>query len=233
MRPAALATSMQYRMRDDLFACVIGDHAIFLDIDADRYFRLPEDLEHDFVAHARTPDCEAAASRLLARNILVPAAAGSELHSASIGAPMRSAQEMAGLIAGSGIAVIPEVAATLWTCRRALRAKPFKDVLRRIADDRDQRCRPPHEASDPESERKLLHATSLFHNARPYVPIAPCCLPDSLALSRFLARRRLHSRIVLGVTCEPFSAHCWVQAGDIALNETVGDARAHTVIRVV
>ena len=36
-----------------------------------------------------------------------------------------------------------------------------------------------------------------------------------------------------GVTSEPFAAHCWVQAGDIVLNETLSDANAHTPIRMV
>lgn len=233
MRPFLRGNPMQYRMRDHLSACVIGDHVVFLDIDADRYFRLPEDLERAFVAYAKAQDCESAASMLLANNILAPAAAGGDAVTVDVDAPLRSALELAEPAAGHEITVIPEVMAALWTCRRALRTERFRDVLERTARSREQRCLSSPGASDPATERELLLAANLFLRARPYVPIAPCCLPDSLALTRFLARRGLHSHIVFGVTCEPFSAHCWVQAGDIALNETVGYARAHTVIRVI
>ena len=59
------------------------------------------------------------------------------------------------------------------------------------------------------------------------------CLLDSIALVRFLARRGLYAQLVFGVTDDPFSAHCWVQAGDLVLNDTVGDVSAHTPIRVI
>ncbi|WP_434213483.1 lasso peptide biosynthesis B2 protein [[Pseudomonas] boreopolis] len=56
---------------------------------------------------------------------------------------------------------------------------------------------------------------------------------DSLSLLRFLSRRELPANIVFGVTLAPFAAHCWVQAGDIVLNETLSDANAHTPIRMI
>jgi len=52
-------------------------------------------------------------------------------------------------------------------------------------------------------------------------------------LVRFLARRRLSASIVFAVTTNPFNAHCWVQSGDLVLNDTVGNAILHTPIRVV
>jgi hypothetical protein len=58
-------------------------------------------------------------------------------------------------------------------------------------------------------------------------------LLDSLAMVMFLAKRGLHASIVIGVTSAPFSAHCWVQTGDLVLNDTVGNARAFTPIRVI
>ncbi|MDQ2702085.1 MAG: lasso peptide biosynthesis B2 protein [Pseudomonadota bacterium] len=224
---------MHYRMRDHLSACVVGDQVLFLDIDADRYFRLPEDLERTFLAYERAPDNASAASMLVASSILVPAVVGGDAAPTHLDAPLRSVLEMAEGAAGCGISAIPEVVATLLACRRALGTRRFRVVLESAAKNRDRRCQPLPGMPDTEAERALLRATHLFLRARPYVPIEPCCLPDSLALTRFLARRGLHSRMVFGVTCEPFSAHCWLQAGDIALNETVGYARAHTVIRVV
>lgn len=221
---------MHYRLRDQLSACVIGEHAIFLDVEADRYFRLPDALERAFLAYAASP-FEAPVSALVEHGILVAAAQEGDPGQERVALPLRSAIELPDDPSGRGLAAVAEVLAALWRCRRALRTRPFARVLAQACGDRDRRCpaRPP----DPANEPALLDAVRLFHRARPYIPIAPCCLPDSLALTRFLARRGLHSRIVIGVAGEPFSAHCWVQAGDLALNETVGHAGAHTVIRVL
>lgn len=224
---------MRYQLRDHLHACVIGEHAVFLDVAEDRYFRLPEPFELAFVAHTANPDGEPPAA-LLANRILVPGEARHDNVCADqIDAPSRSALEMPGCATGSGIGAIPEVLALLWSCRRALRTRRFQCVLERAARDREQQCQASSRLSTPKCEQALLRAARLFLRARPYLPIQPCCLPDSLALTRFLARRGFRTRIAFGVTCEPFSAHCWVQADDLALNETVGYARMHTVIRVL
>jgi hypothetical protein len=65
------------------------------------------------------------------------------------------------------------------------------------------------------------------------VPIPSVCLSDSIALLDLLARRGLAADLVFGVKLNPFAAHCWVQAGDVVLNETVECVRRHTEILVV
>jgi hypothetical protein len=79
----------------------------------------------------------------------------------------------------------------------------------------------------------LLEAVTDFNRVRPYVPIETCCLIDSLSMVRFLAMRGLHSHLIMGITCDPFSAHAWVQQGALVLNETVGTVQAHVPIRVI
>lgn len=221
---------MRYRLRDQLSACVIGGHAVFLDVDADRYFRLPTEVERAFLAYAANP-LEAPASLLLEHGILVCAGQESDRLPENVAPPLRSALEMPPDPTGGAPLSIPEVLATLLTCRRALRTQRFAQVLEGMTAYRERRC--PEQPPGAPTEQAVLRAVRLFLHARPFIPIAPCCLPDSLALTRFLARRGLRSRLVIGVMSEPFSAHCWVQAGDLALNETVGYARAHTVIRVL
>lgn len=68
---------------------------------------------------------------------------------------------------------------------------------------------------------------------RPLVPIEPICLLDAIAIVRFLAERGLYAHVVFGVTGTPFAAHSWAQAGELALNDTIGRITAHTPIRVV
>jgi hypothetical protein len=171
---------------------------------------------------------------LVERNILRPGK-GADLDAVptQISAPKRSAYEMRDSPTGSMMPAIPEVTAAVLACRWQIRTKALKDVLDRTAQFREQRCLPSAHRAGQACEQQLLQAASVFRRARMYVPIATCCLLDSLALSGFLARRHFHSNIVFGVTYEPFSAHCWVQSGDIALNETVGNAMAHTIIKVV
>jgi hypothetical protein len=98
---------------------------------------------------------------------------------------------------------------------------------------RPSKQQPPAPISDRAVEQLLLEASGEFRFARAYTPVETRCLLDSLAMVKFLARRKLHASIVFGVTSDPFSAHCWVQAGDLVLNDTVGHANAHTPIRVI
>ncbi len=59
------------------------------------------------------------------------------------------------------------------------------------------------------------------------------CLVRSLALGRYLRRRGFAVDIVLGARLRPFSAHAWVQLGDMVLNDQLDTVRNFTPIRVV
>jgi hypothetical protein len=111
-----------------------------------------------------------------------------------------------------------------------LKTRSLKSILEDVVTLRRKSTSSP---STAHTDQPLLQAATTFRLARKYVPLATTCLLDSLALMKFLARRHLHANLVFGVTNDPFTAHCWVQAGDLALNETVGDATARTPIRVV
>lgn len=233
MRPPFTVQTMRYRARSSLSYCVIDDHAIFLDIDADRYFLLPDHLERAFLDHVRkTGIPDERLQELADRKILtsVPMATRPAREHAE---PSRSAAELPSQTKRPAVLHVPEVWADVWTCRRMLRTQPFRDVLDAIVQYRKV-----HDASArlgvcPKQQDHLLLHTSIFQRARLYVPIEPRCLMDSLALTRFLARRHHSANIVFGVTHEPFAAHCWAQTGDLVLNDTLGNARSHTPIRVV
>lgn len=59
------------------------------------------------------------------------------------------------------------------------------------------------------------------------------CLLYSLAMSRSLSRQRIDHDIVFGVRARPFQAHCWVQSGDILLNDRVENVAQFSPIRVL
>lgn len=79
----------------------------------------------------------------------------------------------------------------------------------------------------------LERHTAVFRKLRPWYPRGYLCLYDGLALVEFLARRRLFPQWVFGVQAQPFGAHCWVQQGDILLNESTEYAGQFTPIMSV
>ncbi|MCD9026777.1 lasso peptide biosynthesis B2 protein [Luteimonas sp. BDR2-5] len=146
--------------------------------------------------------------------------------------PSRSALEVSLSTPPFRFLTITEVAAIVYSTARKLRRRSLKSVLDGVVTARrDQHLRAAHNGLSVDDD--LISAASLFHRARAYVPVEPSCLLDSVSLARFLARRRLSASIVFGISAEPFSAHCWLQVADLALNETVSAANEHTPIRIV
>lgn len=222
-----------YSLRNTLSFCQVDGRLIFLDVRADRYFRLSGGLERSFIAFAKGErDTDVAA--LVARNILVTSdAAQAGATAANVEAPCRSALELPSPARLHPTSLI-EVFISIFSMRRQLRTRPLERILESTMALRSYE---PQSAPgfQPASslEQRLIRAAGEFRLARAYAPAENRCLLDSLAMIGFLARRKLRASIVFGVTSEPFSAHCWVQAGDLVLNDTVGHASAHTPIRVI
>ncbi len=227
---------MHYRLRENLSYCDVDGQLIFLDVAQDRYFKLTGVLEnamrrfktHEEVAPTLVNDLVAARILVEAPNLRARAAI------ADIRRPTCSAIEQLATISAQRIGMPPalEVMAIVWSTRRQLKTRTLKTNLAEASAYRDKNTGE-HEVATPAAPEILLQATGQFARARRYVPIEPICLLDSLSLLRFLSRRGLSVNIVFGVTPEPFAAHCWAQAGDMVLNETLFDAHAYTPIRVV
>ena len=222
---------MAYSLRDDLSFCVVDGHPIFLDVQNDRYFRLSTDLERAFISYISPGGGSNLDTGLLLKHrILIIASSEQEQDRTPLfSAPCRSALEEA-CNGALSIVTLLEVFALVCFTQLQLKMRPLKSVLGGLAKRRRNRAPDPANAS---SEQSLLAATARFERARMYVPLPTTCLLDSVALMKFLARHHLCANLVFAVSAEPFTAHCWVQSGDLALNETVGDANAHTPIRVV
>lgn len=228
---------MHYLLREDLSYCDVDGHLIFLDIAQDRYFKLTGALENAmrrFQAHADV--APTLVNDLVAARILVEA---SDLKArttvANIRRPTCSAIEQPTLISDRRLsaATVFEVMATVWSTRHQLKTCTLKTNLDAASTYRDRKTDADEIATPTAHQRLLLQVNWQFAHARRYVPIEPVCLLDSLSLLRFLSRRGLSANIVFGVTPEPFAAHCWVQAGDMVLNEALFDTHAYTPIRIV
>lgn len=222
-----------YALHDDLSFCRIGDRLVFLDIGKDQYFCLPRDMEQALSAYPEGQEnSDLRISRLLTKDILADQAASKAGTHPGIEAAARSAMEVPNPQRGVRPTELLEIFAIVLHTRLQLRMSSLKKVLQGIAlHGRDHAAQgvPP----SARVERHLSDAASIYRRARLYVPVDMRCLLDSIAMVRFLHRRDLEAHIVFGVALDPFSAHCWVQAGDLVLNDTVGNVIAHTPIRVV
>src|SRR3546814_14050631 len=72
-------------------------------------------------------------------------------------------------------------------------------------------------------ERVSQNIAAAFLRSQRLVSAADQCLVRGIAMKRMLAQRGCDARLVFGVTM-PFSAHCWVQAGDVVLTDKIGRA---------
>ncbi|WP_337244684.1 lasso peptide biosynthesis B2 protein [Luteimonas sp. gir] len=226
---------MRYGLREGLSFCRVDDGLIFLDLEADRYFRLGSRLEQALLQHLEgSSHCATGLEALLQRNILVPAHIGADATlEAAVTAPSQSLVEHTPALSGGKQTALLEVLAIVCRVQVQLKTRALGRLLGDMATYRDRRVSSAPGDHDQASDPDMVQAVQRFRRTRPYVPINTCCLLDSVSLVFFLARRRLRASLVFGVTNRPFAAHCWVQNGDWVLNDTVGNALAHTPIRVI
>jgi len=222
-----------YTVRDDLSFCRVGEQFVFLDINNDRYFCLPQLLERALASHLEgdeTSDMDI--SGLIEQNILVDQLRSTIVDRRSIKPALRSVMEAPPARQKIRAFELMEVLAIVLHTKLELKLFALKHVLHGLGADRHTQ---PAQATPPRAllERRLSGAAALYRGARLYVPVDMCCLLDSIAMAKFLRRRQLHVHVVFGVALDPFSAHCWVQADDLVLNDSVGNVNSHTPIRVV
>ena len=205
-----------------VYFCESGDGRIFLDLAADRYFRLPAEADQSFAALIAGPKGDdPGVEALLAAGLLERAPAGKPIAPTRHPLPERSLVEEESA-ARIRLGLLPEVLLhSLW-------------AKRAVAQERLPRLLAPGQAAS--ARRACPHrrdqAALAFLDARRLIPIAPNCLRDSLALRRFLDRRSIRADLVIGARLDPFGAHCWLQDGGLILNDSLASARGFTPILV-
>jgi hypothetical protein len=232
---APMRSIQSYRVHDDVSFCRVEGHLIFLDIKNDRYFRLPEARERAFLAYVENGKCpDASLDELAELNILtaessIPSCTSSK----EMQCPIRSAVEEASPRKRVRIGALLGVFAAICSTNLQLKRRPLKSILASLVAYRSIRTSQSLASFVQPASEQLTEAVAVFRRLRLWIPINTCCLLDSIALVRFLAKRRMHANIVFGVTGDPFSAHCWVQVGELVLNDTLGNVNAYTPIRTV
>lgn len=211
-----LRTSVGYVRFDDV--------TVVLDTAADRYWQFTGSTAFalDWVTGKRSgPALPSAIERLRALHLLDSGPADDAGRLRRPSPPERSALDERGASAVANPLLAIEVVATaLWSIL-ALKLRPLAGLL------------------DPPRGRRVapegLSAVDLaraYRRYRAWLPTKPVCLPDSLALRRILARRGHHPDLVFGVSAYPFAAHCWLQSGDLVLDDVLDHVHLFTAIHV-
>ena len=226
----------RYRISEGIGFCRFEGRTIVLDIAADRYWQLGEDAGRLLESvGAGTPSGidEDALARLVTLGFVAPAGEGAPATptcpgsaiGASLSLPSKSALEQARQQDHAGWMMACEVAMLAFAARVALRRLALKSILDRLSARR-QRDTP----TPPDTNLEQL--AQGFARCRRLVPLRPRCLPDSIAFLWFAMRRGHAPQLVFGVEAFPFTAHCWVQDGDVILTDALDHASRFTPIMV-
>ncbi len=222
---------MVAQLNPDISFCELDGQLFLLDIQHDRYFQLSKTLELAFRTYLRAPDNSSLdAEGLVKYGLLLHGPVVPITSAPVLPPPGQSVLERSCIGTYTDFGLIRDVFLALAVTYWQLKRRPLKSILQALSDYRQVKAKP---FIKTQPEQQLVDAASAFNHLRPFVPIRTCCLIDSLSLVRFLAKQGLYSHLVMGVACDPFSAHAWVQQGSLLLNETLGTALAHVPIRVI
>lgn len=184
---------------------------MFLDVAQDRYFRLGPAAERAFLEQV---------DPMLANEARAPRLPD------AIDRPRYSVVEHGPPGFASPWSIVP-VGASLLHAWSMLKLGSFARAIDHVA------ALGPDRRADEPSDEAMIAGASAFDRMRRLLPAGRICLLDSIALAAFLHRRRRYPRLVIGVTLAPFAAHCWLQAREWVLNESVDHAASFTPILVV
>jgi hypothetical protein len=229
-------TGAGWRTCPGVFAAAVGEDLVFLHLPTDRYLCLPEAARDVRTAAGALVIADSVLAADLSQAGLVergpprvgpgPGRAG-EL----VGRPRSSAvPEAAGRLR---LHDLPELLRATADVAASYRRRPLAELLvlaergrsRLGACDRPAPCGalPPG----------LAETVARFHRWRPYAPVPAKCLVRSFMLLRLLQRRGFDALWVFGVATWPFRAHCWLQLGDVVLDDDVERLASYTPILVV
>jgi hypothetical protein len=209
-----------YQVRKHLGFCIVNDRTIFLDIASNRYFALPPSLDDAFQRLISTEKSES----FPPADIVRLEQAGILSASADAGSPVKPitavtrALKPDGMKAGKLISarcVYAQAAALTRLRRRSLAWLPHWLERRRK-----------YVTAAGTDEESWLPIVNAFAGTVLMRPHSDRCLSNSVAFLDVAFSRDLDARLVFGVYPSPFSAHCWVQVGDMALNDSIENIRA-------
>lgn len=216
---------MGYKLKPNVSFCWVGPVPYFLDLEADKYFRLSGDSVDQFGRLARG-DCidPAEAMHLAAAGAIVPTD-GPTAPFPTLPKPdySRSIIEEA---SASSRAILARTVYDTACASIALRVNPFSAVLEGL---RTAKRRAPGRLSFEVVE----HIMSAYRTLDLFLSPEARCIARSTAMARSLVRHGSDFEFVIGVRSGPFGAHCWLGKGDLVLNDRLDKVRDFSPILVI
>jgi hypothetical protein len=236
-----------YLLAPHVYPCVSGQHVVLMDLERDKYVAVvPAHRLAPWVRgwpvgampvadspHNADSGEDALVSQMLAHGMLV-----TDPHVGKLAVPVTTDRPQRGLVEFD-LDIRPQAtAAQLWrfgrSCLRAqlsLKLRPIQSIVETVRDRKARRA-----ARDPQQADlvRLRSLVTAFARLRPlFYTLRSACLLDSLTLLHFLSAEDIHPDWVFGVKTEPFDAHCWVQHGEVLLNDIPDRVRQYSPILVV
>lgn len=216
---------MKLRLAPGIHAAMVEGDLVLLDVAADAYFCLPAAARDLALRGAELEvDASALAERLCAAGLALPLVAGLGATRPMPPAPTRTARRL--IEAGEAR---PRAS---FHCALAL----AKAAVRALAGRRlaFEALLPPGAAFvEPSPSPDLLADLALYRGVTPWLPIDGACLFRSHMLRTYLVALGHRVSWVFGVRTWPFSAHCWLQAGDVVLDDEAERLAAYAPILVL
>ena len=238
-----------YLLARHMYPCTTEDYGVVLDLRRDRYLafgRFEMAVLADYVRGwpreqadeasggerpgAGTHSAEQIISGLLAQEVLV-----TDPHRGKVAQPVTCPEPRSSLV-GPDLSGRPRLTAgvlcrflgTIVSARARLRCQSIESVVASVAR---RRARSGIVGRDIGEAREWVRA---FMFLRPVLFAGPdACVLNALALVDFLAGYGWYPSWVWGVRSTPFSAHCWVQEGQVVLNDLAERVRGYTPILVI
>ena len=215
---------MRLALRPGLSWCICTGKAVFLDLERDRYFCLPEQLDPLFLRWVSGDTLAREDQGRLVASGITQAGEGGPARAAEF---MPASRDLA--VADGRSLSIPEVFAAVAgqvRARRALRRRPLARIIASLAST-------PCAATPSRDEARLRRIAHAFATSALLLRAADQCLPRAIAAQRRCRHDGVKSALLFGVRLHPFAAHSWVQAGDAVVVGDLELVRLYTPILVI
>jgi hypothetical protein len=236
-----------YLLAPHVYPCVSGQHVVLMDLERDKYVAVAPAhrlaswvrgwpigaLQAAGAESSAGADPDALISQMLAHGMLVTdPSVGKPAIPVTIARPQGSLVEFD--LDSRPRASAGELLRFAASCARAqlsLKLRPIQSIVEAVRERKARRAAGAPSAADAGRLRRLVTA---FARLRPlFYTLRGACLLDSLTLLHFLSAEGIHPDWVFGVKTEPFDAHCWVQQGELLLNDVPDRVRQYSPILLV
>jgi hypothetical protein len=232
-----------YYLARHVFFCRASRNWIFLDLKNDKYlsasreeadalgqnlYGWQDDASATTLQHSISLPTANLASELLARGMLRKDANNSKAAIATTLSPANTT------IQDSTYRPIT-LSEAIWFFGHAVRASLTLRVkrLERTVETLVARKRRNGNSIVPFDLDRATEIVQIFNAIRPLYPRKYLCLYDSLALLNLMNSRDLYPLWVFGVCEDPFSAHCWLQHGQVVFNDNLERVNSYTPIMAI